>query len=469
MDKAGVLKLFKDVRFWIFLFLLLRLFGITDAPLEMGHNWRQSLTNMIARNFLEVSPNIFYPRIDMAGDLTGILGSEFPFFSYLIFIIAKIFGYDHWYGRLINLLISSVSMYYFYLLVKKYFNERISFNATLILIVSIWFSFSRKIMPDTFSVSLVIIGLYYSLQYFEKGRFYHLLLFFGLITLGVLCKIPALALVSLLAIPLLVQFPMRRKINVFIAGTISVSIASAWYFYWVPYLVDTYHFKLYFPKGLIEGFNEIIQYPFDTLDKFWFTSFYSFIAFAVFLAGLVLMFIRKNRLLIGLFVLVSAVFFVFILKTGSVFSLHNYYIIPYTPVMAIIAGYALSLLDIKWQTILIILISVESLANQSNDFIIKESELYKLELEKAVSDKINQNDLIIVNGGLSPQTIYFLHRKGWSVDNEKIIQPGFIENKTGRGARYLIIDKHIYGNTLSLPVLYSDDNIDVYVLKPSLN
>ena len=153
MDRAGITKIVKDIRFWIFLFFLIRLFGITDAPLEMGHNWRQSLTNMIARNFFEVSPNIFYPRIDMAGDLTGILGSEFPFFSYLIFLVAKVFGYDHWYGRLINLVVSSASLYYFFLIVKKYFNVRISFNATIILIVSIWFSFSRKIMPDTHNLA----------------------------------------------------------------------------------------------------------------------------------------------------------------------------------------------------------------------------------------------------------------------------------------------------------------------------
>ena len=465
MVKTITMKLLKDIRFWIFLFFLIRLFGITDAPLEMGHNWRQSLTNMIARNFFEVSPNIFYPRIDMAGANTGIIGSEFPLLSYLIFLISKVFGYNHWYGRLINLIVSSVSIYYFYLIVKKYFNQQIAFNSSIILIVSIWFSFSRKIMPDTFSVSLVIIGLYYCFIYFEKGRFIKLLLFFVFVTTGVLCKIPAIALMSILAIPLFADYPVGRKIVVLITGAISFLIISLWYFYWVPYLVDTYHFKLFFPKGLLEGLIEIVHFPLDTIDKFSFTSFYSYIAFLLFAVGLVMMFIKKQRLLVGILTIVSIVFFAFILKTGSVFSLHNYYIIPYTPLMALIAGYGLTLIKVKWQYIMLLLISIESLANQSYDFRIKNEERYKLSLENSIDGIIGKHDLIIVNGTHSPQTMYFLHRKGWSVENKDLLEPGFISARTIKGAKYLVIDKNRITYSFPFPLVHEDENIKVYTLK----
>ncbi len=68
---------------------------------------------MPARNFLEVDANIFYPRIDIAGEKTGITGMEFPLLNYIIFLQAKIFGYAHWYGRLINLIVSSVRLFIF--------------------------------------------------------------------------------------------------------------------------------------------------------------------------------------------------------------------------------------------------------------------------------------------------------------------------------------------------------------------
>src|SRR5688572_20790329 len=96
--------IFGDIRFWIVFFFILRLYGITFPPLEVGHNWRQTDGLMIARNFYEIDSNFFLPRVDLAGEKTGIVGSEFPVLNYLIYIAYNIFGYEHWYGRLIVLI-----------------------------------------------------------------------------------------------------------------------------------------------------------------------------------------------------------------------------------------------------------------------------------------------------------------------------------------------------------------------------
>ncbi len=161
-------ELISDIRFWIFLFFLIRLYGITLPPLEVAHNWRQTTVTMVARNFIEVDNNIFYPRIDIAGEKTGITGMEFPLLNYLIYLVSLIFGYEHWYGRLINLIVSSIGIFFFFKFVKKYFDHRIAFSSTIILLVSIWFSYSRKIMPDTFAMSFIIAGIYYGSNYLDK-------------------------------------------------------------------------------------------------------------------------------------------------------------------------------------------------------------------------------------------------------------------------------------------------------------
>ena len=62
----------RDVRFWIVVFGIIRLYGITNAPLEIAHSWRQVTVNMVARNFVENDANVFYPQVDMAGEKTGI-------------------------------------------------------------------------------------------------------------------------------------------------------------------------------------------------------------------------------------------------------------------------------------------------------------------------------------------------------------------------------------------------------------
>jgi hypothetical protein len=51
---------FKRIEFFILLYFLIRLYGITDPPLEVAHHWRQVTGLMVARNFLEVDNNIFF-------------------------------------------------------------------------------------------------------------------------------------------------------------------------------------------------------------------------------------------------------------------------------------------------------------------------------------------------------------------------------------------------------------------------
>jgi len=401
-----------DIRFWILLFFLLRLIGIINPPLEISHNWRQSLTNMIARNFFEIDSNILYPRIDMAGNATGIIGSEFPFFNYLIYLVSMVFGFEHWYGRLINLIVSSFGIYFFYRLIARICNSRIAFNSALVLLSSIWFAFSRKIMPDTFSVSLVLIGLFYCYDYLMSGARWKLILYFCFATLGILCKIPALCLLSALGILVFVKtIEKERKFLVYLTSIISVSIVALWYFNWVPYLLFTYNYPLYFPKGIIEGIHEILPLLPQFFEKFYFSSLSSYIALACFLGGLILLLRSKDNYLKAGIGFTTLIFLIFIIKTGSVFPLHNYYVIPFTLVMALIAGYGIARVSIRYQFIILFLIAFEGIANQQHDFFIKDSERYKLSLEKVSDAYIGKKELVVINGGQSPQQIYFLHRR----------------------------------------------------------
>lgn len=466
MNKEKIQSFLIDIRVWIVFFFLIRLIGITNAPLEIGHNWRQSLTNMISRNFYENGLNIFFPVIDIAGEKSGIIGSEFPFFNFLIYLFAEVFNYSHWHGRLINLIVSSIGIFFFYKLIKKIYRKKIAFNATIILLSSIWFAFSRKIMPDTFSVALVIIGLYYAYSYLKENNKYGLILFFLFTTTGMLCKIPALSLLSVLGIIIFIkEIPQKKIIIIFITSTVSVFIVAFWYFYWVPYLVNTYKFQLFFPKGIIEGVNEIMPLIPEALEKFYFSSLQSYIAFMCFIAGLFFIIKSKNKILIMSVSIICITFLIFIIKTGAVFPLHNYYIIPFAPVMAFIAAFSLSKLKKKYQYLLLCVIAIEGIANQQNDFFIQDRNIYKLELEEITNKNIAKNDLIIINGGESPQHMYFSHRKGWTVESEKLNDMNFIDSLSTLGANILVIDKNKYQKEIDFyPLKFSDKNYSIYEL-----
>jgi hypothetical protein len=460
MDKANIKKILLDIRFWLAFFFLIRFIGITNAPLEIGHNWRQSLTNMIARNFLETGGDLFHPIIDMAGNGTGIIGSEFPIFNYLIYLVSLVFGYEHWYGRLINLIVSSLGIFYFYKLAKNIFNERLAFSAAIVLATSIWFSFSRKIMPDTFSVSLVLIALYCAYKFISKGQVVMLLLFFLLSCLGLLSKIPALSILSVIGVLLFVkEISNTRKLALLVTAFVSFLVASGWYFYWVPQLIENYKYQLYFPKGILEGLREIAPLIPDLLKRFYFSSLHSYVGFVAFLAGLYFVLKSQRKILQLALLIVTAVFAVFVIKTGEVFPLHNYYIIPFTTVMALVAGYFIARIPSLFQYALLLVIGIEGIANQQHDFFIKESLRYKLELESIIDPIIEKEELIVINGGSSPQDIYFSNRKGWTLSSDSIASKGLLDSLSREGAKYLILDRHKSTIEFSrYPEIFKNDN-----------
>jgi 4-amino-4-deoxy-L-arabinose transferase-like glycosyltransferase len=421
---------------------------------------------MIARNFYEREANIMYPEIDYAGSNSGIIGSEFPLFNYLIYIISLLFGYDHWYGRLINLIVSSIGIYYFYRLIKSFSNATIAFNASIILLSSIWFAFSRKIMPDTFSISLVIIGLYFSFKYLKFNSVMNLILFFLFATLGILSKLSALYLIFILLILIFIKnVSVGRKITVWIITWLAILISSLWYFVWVPTLIARYHNKLYFPRGIIEGLKEILPLANEFFKNFYFNAFHSYIAFSCCIIGVYLILSGYNRYFKFGLIILSFSFFGFILKTGYVFPTHNYYIIPFVPVMAFCAGLALNRIQLKYQYIILGLIIIEGVINQQHDFFIRKEQVYKMDIETIASTFTMPSDLIVINGGPSPQEIYLANRKGWSVTNDKINLLA-LESYAKAGATYLIINHKTYIDSIDyLPQIGQMNHFKIYSLR----
>lgn len=434
---------FGDVRFWLLLFFVVRLIGITNPPLESGHSWRQSLTNMVARNFYEGKAELLYPTIDVAGEKSGVMTSEFPIYNYLIYGVSKVFGFNHWHGRWISLIVSTIGLFCYYKLIEKLINSKLALYATLITLTSLWFAYGRKIMPDTFSVSLVMIGLYAAYLYLTSGKLKHLLLYFVFATLGVLSKIPALSLLAgLVILPWLKNIEVSRKIGVIGASIVGIALVYLWYFNWLPAVYKEHDYQLFFPKTLLQGAKEIGWVIPQLLEKFYFSCLNSFVGFGCFLVGIYFLVRSNNRYLLSVLGAITVVFILFILKTGDVFPTHSYYIIPFAPVMAFMAAYFVQKLPNRIGYVILAVIMIEGIANQQHDFFLRDSQLYKLELESTIDTVIPENKLVLINGGATPQNMYFAHRKGWAISNSSASNTETIDSLVTKGASYLIIDKH---------------------------
>lgn len=458
---------FKSIKFWLAFFFIIRLVGITNPPLEPGHDWRQCLTNMMSRNLYETSNNPFYPRVDNGGrHETGIIASEFPVFNYVVYLVSIPFGYAHWYGRLINLIFSTIATWYFYKLLKEYLTEQIAFNAAFLLTISIWFGFSRKTMPDIFSMSLMIIAIYNAFQFIKKLEWWRLAAFGLLATLAVLAKLPAIYALCILALPILsAKNTWLPKISISLISFAAVSLAYWWYFVWGSYLFKTYGYQLYFPQSFKNGIIELIPYWKRALEQFYFSAFHSYAAMTVFFFGFFYCLRNKLKIPLYIFGVSLPVFIAFIIKTGNVFAIHSYYIIPFVPVMAVIAGIGLTQIPVKIYPWLLAFIALEAIANQHNDFFIKDSEKFKLNLEKEINKTIPRNEKIAMAGSTGPQYLYFAHRKGWGLSVEQTLDTAYMNYLINHDYKYLVVIKREFTTLPGYRQIAGNDDLLIYELK----
>lgn len=461
-------RLLNDMRFWVFLFFVIRLYGITQPPLEIAHNWRQTTVTMVARNFYETDNNIFQPRIDIGGHLSGITGMEFPVLNYLIYLWSLFFGYDHWYGRLINLFVSSIGIISYYDIVRRLRNHKLALYAGLILLSSLWFTYSRKIMPDTFSVALVIIGTQQAVIYLLKGaNNWRLALFFLLTAFGLLSKLPAIAALALLPFLLLQkEYALRLRIHVGVAGVFAVIPACFWYFWYIPYLNETFHLVHFFiGKPMSVAVQEILGQWQPAFAQFYETAM-RYSGFVVFVAGLIIS-VRKDKHM-SLFGLVSLVMFlILILKAGDNFVRHSYYMIPFIPVMAVFAALALvNIQSEKLAVVLLALIMIEGILNQQHDFRLKEKDLPLLNLEAVLADYSAADELVAINSGEYPTPMYFAHRKGWVCSNQMLSDTNYVNGLSDNGLKTIIILKRSFGTDLLLPYAEVYNDADFRIYKP---
>lgn len=394
---------------------------------------------------------------------------EFPLLNYLIYLVSLIFGYAHWYGRLINLMISSAGIYYFYLVIRRFFNQNTAFLATILLLTSIWLDYSRKIMPDTFSISLVIIGFYYGLLYLtdEKSsrRGLHLFLYAALTSLGVLSKLPNAYLGVIFILPLASKaVSLRRKVYFLCVSLVMKLVPLFWYGYWVPYLNRTYGFSHFFMGySLKQGMTDLLTTWPGVLRRFYEDAL-GYPGFLVFVFGFVMAVIKKEKLLLRILAITLLAFLMVVLKGGETFSRHSYYIVPFVPVMALVAVIGLQYLKLKHSYLIVMVVSIIAILNQQHDFRIRPAEKALENLESKLDTFSGRDELFLINSGLYPTPMYFAHRRGWVEPNERVQDMEYLQSLKSQGLKYVIILKKTFGSdiTLPLPVVMDNEDYRIY-------
>jgi 4-amino-4-deoxy-L-arabinose transferase-like glycosyltransferase len=423
------------------LFFLVHLIGIWNPPIEAAHSWRQATGLMVARNYFEGNTSFWYPMVDETSGGTGIIGMEFPLMYYIQGKLGFLFGFHVGIGRLLNVLISTLGLAYFFALVRRFASEKTAFYATLLLMVSCFFMYSRKVMPDTEALAVYLIGIYYFFEALRFGRWKDMVLSFIMLSLGLLLKISVLPLLAFVVFAYVKTSNEPKKPVVFLIPFLSLIPACIWYFIWNPYLAQHFGSWYNLGGGLMDGGRAFLESPFLLLQQLVFHPFVSYLAFGLCLYGVIRL--AKHgvswawKISLPLFLVL---FSGYALKSGVIFLTHEYYILPAVPLLAILGGYALSSLG-KYAWVLMLCISMEAIGNQLYDFRVNKSEAYKLGLGPIADRYIPKDALVAINGNSNPQELYLLGRKGWNLSDETLRQKAMVNELTGKGCSYLVINK----------------------------
>lgn len=443
----------------------MRLVGITHPPLEKSHSWRQSTGLMVARNFLEVDANILQPRIDDHEGWEGIVAMELPLLNYGHFLVAKLFGYTHWYSRLINLLVSSLGVWFFFLLLRDAVNLRLAWFAGLALLAGSWFMFSRKTMPDTFSFSLALMAVYAAHRYLTSKKIVNLVLYSLLVVLALLTKPPALVVGSLVLIPLILHHSaLKTYLIVALASLPGLVMLVWWFFYHNPAIYAEYGIWYNQGESFLMGLSHIQAQWVLVLKRWAFGTTFSWIGFGLVLLGIGFMVKDRSKLLWPTLIY-GVLMALFTIKAGRLFLENSHYVLTLAPLYALLIGYALQSLKVKRIWILAVLFCVESVGNQLHDFRIAPSESYKLSLEAFLDNEIpRKKTLAIASADGNHQLMYLAHRKGWMLRLENLTNPKELKYIKERGGDYVVVDKHLTKLKPPLPLYSENEYFKLYKL-----
>ncbi len=433
----------------IFIFAVVHLPGITTPPID-EHNWRQTDTASVARNFQYESANIFMPRVDIRGQFTGITGMELPVYNYSLFIFNAVFDYQHWHGRLLTLIFGCIGLAYFYGLIKRRYSKSLAlFSATVLAFMPLYFLFSKNIQPDILMLTIMLVSIYYAQRYSEKYQDKYFYLSLLLLSLTTLIKIPGLFAV----IPIILIVGKQGIINIFKPKKIIYILlilvlpVVAWYA-WSDHLSKTYGMGNYFygDLSLAKSLSLALNKSFwRTIADYIIPLPYVAVYLLAFI-GLIISIAKKNFLPIVWFMAFATFLGLFAIKSYY----HNYYALPIVPPLALMVGIALEwiYLAIKKYNKAVAVLFVVCLLASLGIFIVKNVGLLYSnkvsvrypELGLIIDKCTTKDDLIIVNGNVNPAMLYFSNRKGWSLKPSMINEPE-INNYRSIGAKFLLLDR----------------------------
>ena len=127
------------------------------------HSWRQTQTQTVINNFVNVDFNILNPRLDDLHYVNGIYRMEFPLAQWLVACLYKLFGNHLYLTRLFFYMTTWVSVFGMFQLVFVITKDKLTslLTAWLFLFSPVIYYYSVNPLPDNLSLCFGIWSVYF--------------------------------------------------------------------------------------------------------------------------------------------------------------------------------------------------------------------------------------------------------------------------------------------------------------------
>ncbi|MBI3359344.1 MAG: glycosyltransferase family 39 protein, partial [Nitrospirae bacterium] len=444
---------------------------------DLTHLWRQTDTAAVARNFIEEDSNLFLPRVDIRGNLTGITGMEFPFYNYIVSLLYRIFGIWDPLGKWLSLACSTIALTVFYRLALQLWPVMASYATLTLLSSYLFFQLGSMVMPDMMAMAFHIFSVYFFVRFLDSDKPSLLAGSSVSFMLATLLRPYHGAAGIFMMLHLIHRQGIKVLLNLkwYAFGFISSLPMIGWYFFYSPKLSDSYGLTSYFFMGkpLRQIWLEILADKINPMQ--WvYELFQSYLNWAYLLILLVFLYVKFQKkkswtldlaFLWHLFPLLGTVLLVIILlvlTVGNHFFVHAYYMLPIIPYLSVLFGLGMHTIQTyftRWSLYahrLLIVVPIIVLLSQYSHSYIKTWKGNPIHhLETFVDMHVPKDALIITDGG-NPITMYFAHRKGWTLGNQALLALGNVDQLKSEGASYVVLGQLDLSTQEAMRRVYSD-------------
>ncbi|MFH0786380.1 MAG: glycosyltransferase family 39 protein [Pseudomonadota bacterium] len=391
------------------------------------HSWRQTDTASVAFNYTISGMNIFQPRLDVLPEIREL---EFHLYPYTVAILYKLFGVNEVWGRVVSILCGLGTLWFIFLLTRKYFNESAALYAAFF-----WASspmavfYNRAFLPESMMLFCSAAGMYWFLRWSEAGKAWHMLAAAGLISSAILIKLTSLYLAGPIVYILWKQHTKKIffRFPVYLFGVLVLVAPVLWYAYQHQLFKTMGWGTSIFDIGNDKWFNQSILLNPDFYQKVWLQylgeQHFAFTGTVFLLVGWVVQLPKKAKVFA---VWMWAVFAYFIIIAVGNY-VHEYYqLVVLIPGAVLVGRGIVTCLEktSKLKNPLIILLIIAAIAwlpvcgYTRSIGRMKFDITYKLAGESLAEVSQKQDRALVISDG-EPEVLYYAHRKGWHLERQK--------------------------------------------------